>query len=429
MSRTFAALAQPNYRWFLSGQAVTNIGTWMQRVAQDWLVLEVTHGDAVALGLVTALQFLPFIVLAPFAGVVADRVSPRTVLAGTGMLGAVAAGALAAATIAGAADLGLIFIAGAVLGLAAAFDQPARQVLVGLLVPRESLANAVALNSATFNLARIIGPALAGLAIAAVGSGPVFAVNAASFLVAVLTLGMLRPARFERLPEATDTAERVTFTAGVAYLRSRPDLMIVLAAAGLAALFAFNYSITIALMATAEFGRGAAEFGLLGAALSVGSITGSLLSARRRVPVNLPFVLISGVGFGVVTAVAGLMPSYLWFAVALPICGLAALTFSVAAQSYLQLHTAPHVRGRVMGFYTLVFFGSNPVGAPLLGWVSMEFGPRWGLIGGGVLAVVALLALSWLAARRGAALPVEAASVEAAAAVEVERSRATVPVR
>ncbi|MDQ1246180.1 MAG: hypothetical protein QG597_547 [Actinomycetota bacterium] len=419
MSRTFAALAHPNYRWFISGQAVTNIGTWMQRVAQDWLVLEVTHGDAVALGLVTALQFLPFIVLAPVAGVVADRVSPRKVLAVTGSLGAVAAGSLAAATIAGAAGIGLIFVAGAVLGVAAAFDQPARQALVGRLVPRSSLANAVALNSATFNLARIIGPALAGLAIAAVGSGPVFAVNSASFLVAVGTLAFVRPAAVEHGPG--DAADRVTLRAGIAYLRSRPDLLVVLAAVGLAAIFAFNYSITIALMATAEFHRGAAEFGLLGAALSLGSITGSLLSARRQGPVGLRFVLVAGVAFGAVTAVSGLMPNYVWFALALPFCGLAALTFSVAAQSYLQLHTAPELRGRVMGVYVLVFFGSNPVGAPLLGWISMQFGPRWGLIGGGVLAAVGLLVLAWFVARRGIARPAAASGV-------AERSHEPVPV-
>ena len=398
MSRTFASFTHRNYRWFISGQAVTNVGTWMQRVAQDWLVLEVTHGDAVALGLVTALQFLPFLLLTPLAGVVADRFSRRAVLVFTGTLGAVSAAALAVTTLMGATTLGLIFVAGAILGVGSAFDHPARQALLGELVGPRELRNAVALNSATFNLARIVGPALAGIAIAAMGSGPVFALNAASFAIAVATLAMLRPAEFHPVQRST---ERVTFVAGIGYLRSRPDLVFVLVVVGLAAVFAFNFALTTALMATAEFGRGAAAYGLLGTSLAVGSITGSLLAARRRSVIDLRFVLAAGTVFGLVTAASGLMPNYVAFVLFLPLAGLTALTFSIGAQSYLQLRTDPAMRGRVMGFYALVFFGSNPVGAPLLGWISDEFGPRWALLGGGVLAALSLALLTLWAVRRG----------------------------
>ncbi len=397
MSRTFESLANRNYRWFISGQAVTNIGTWMQRVAQDWLVLEVTHGNAVALGLVTALQFLPFLILAPVAGVVADRFSRRVVLVVTGALGAVAAGSLALATIVGAASLPLILVAGAVLGLASAFDHPARQALLGELVGTDGLRNAVALNAATFNMARIVGPALAGIAIAALGSGPVFALNAVSFLAAVATLGMLRTADFHRMKPS---GERVTFTAGIRYLRTRPDLVLVLVMVGFAAVFAFNFALTTVLMATAEFSRGAAAYGLLGTSLAVGSIAGSLLAARRRKSIELRIVFAAGVLFGLVTAVAGLMPSYLAFVLFLPLAGLTAMTFSIGAQSYLQINTAADMRGRVMGLYALVFFGSNPLGAPFLGWVSMQFGPRWALIGGGLAAAASLAALALWARRR-----------------------------
>lgn len=441
MSRTFAALAQRNYRWFLSGQAVTNIGTWMQRIAQDWLVLQITGGDAVALGLVTALQFLPFLLLAPVVGVVADRFNRRWVLTATGSLGALAAGGLAAATIAGAVNLPIIFVCGAALGVAAAFDQPARQALVGQVVPRESLANAVALNSATFNLARIIGPALAGFIIAVSSAGVVFGLNAVSFLAAVGSLWRLRLVRPNDV-SAGQPGHRVTFRAGLAYLRARPDLIVVIAMVAVTAVFAFNFAMTTALMATQEFGRGAAQFGMLSTTLAVGSIAGSLLSARRRRPISLGFVAVAGVAFGLATALSGLMPTFWLFALSLPVCGFAALTFSVGAQSYLQLHTEPTMRGRVMGIYALVFFGSNPVGAPVLGLLSAAFGPRAGLIGGGLIAALGLAAIAVWAKRRGVfqrSLAIAAAVPDAAAPVpagepdpgggEARNRHAVVPVR
>lgn len=400
MSRTFAALAHRNYRWFIAGQSVTNIGTWMQRIAQDWLVLQVTHGDAVTLGVVTAFQFLPFLVLAPVVGVVADRFDRRVVLAITGTVGALAAAGLAAAAMDGSVSTVGIYAAAAALGVAAAFDQPARQALLGQLVPRDALGNAVALNSATFNLARIIGPALAGVLIAWIGVGPVFAANAVSFLWAVGSLAFMRPREFVE-GHRSAAGDAVTFRAGLRYLRQQPDLLLVLSMVGIAAIFAFNFSLTTALMSTQVFGVGAGAFGMLGATLAIGSISGSLLAARRQVRPSLRHVVAAGVGFGIATAISGLMPTYAWFAAFLPVCGFSALTFSVAAQSYLQLRASADQRGRVMGIYALVFFGSNPVGAPLLGLVAAHFGPRWCLVGGGLLAAGLLLIVTAVAARLG----------------------------
>jgi predicted MFS family arabinose efflux permease len=225
------------------------------------------------------------------------------------------------------------------------------------------------------------------------GVGPVFAVNAASFAVAIASIAMVSVA-----PLSLRGSQRATFRDGLSYLRSRPDLVVVIVAVGIAATFAFNYALFTVLMAREEFAVGAHQFGIASSVLAVGAIVGSLVAARMR-PADLRRVFLAGVAFGLATAAAGLLPTYATFLVFLPVAGLAALTFSVAAQSYLQLHSAMSHRGRVMGMYTLVFFGGNPIGAPILGWVSDVWGPRWTMIGGGTIAAVALAAVA-LAGRR-----------------------------
>jgi MFS family permease len=397
MSRTFTALSIRNYRWYLTGQVVTNVGTWMQRVGQDWLVLDISHGNALTLGITTALQFIPFVVIAPLAGVLADRVSRRLVMVIAGLLAGTAALALGAAVMADSVSVGLIYLLAFVLGVAAALDNPARQALLGQLVPTGNLANAVALNSATFNLSRIVGPAAAGVTIALVGIGPVFVINAASYLVALLAVAALRPKDFHG-PSPQGSAG-ASFAGGVRYVRRRPDLLIVLGLVAVVATFACNYQITTALMANQEFKVGVAAYGVMGSVLACGSILGSLLAARRHT-VGLRFVIWSGIAVAVVTFAAGLMPNYPLFLAFLPLCGLLILTFTVSAQSYLQLAAGDHVRGRVMGLYTLVFFGGNPVGAPLLGLVARELGPRWGLLGGGALATIGVAVIAGLAVAR-----------------------------
>ena len=395
MSTTFASLRERDYRWFLTGQAVTNVGTWMQRIAQDWLVLQVSGGNALALGITTAMQFLPFVLLAPIAGVLADRHSKRLLLTITGLVGGVAAGCLGLLVVAGDAEIGAIYALAFVLGAASAIDNPTRQALLGEIVSRATLPNAVALNSTVFNMSRLLGPALAGVLIAWVGTAVVFGLNAVSFVLAVATLPLLRPTPVPRLPGVA-----VTFRAGARYVRSRPDVIFVLVAVGIMATFAFNFAITTALMATAEFNVGASAYGMMNTALAVGSVTGSLL-ATRRASARLWLVFAAGIAMGVAEVVAGLMPTYGWFLVMLPVCGVLAMTFSVTAMSYLQTMSAPEQRGRVMGWYTLVFFGGNPVGGPVLGLLATAFGPRWCLLGGGLTAAAALTAVALLAWRRG----------------------------
>lgn len=391
MSAAFVALRSRNYRWYLTGQLVTASGTWMQRIAQDWLVLDITGGNATALGLATALQFIPFVLITPFAGVLADRFSRRRIMQVTATVGALTASVLAAIVITGHASVGWVYALAFVLGSAAAIDNPARQAMVGKVVPPEHLANAIALNSATFNLSRILGPSLGGVLIALWGVGPVFAINAASFVLAILAVSMIRTS-----VTASENTTRATFRGGLAYVRARPDLLVVLAAVAVAATFAFNYAMFTVLMAREQFQVSASAFGLASSVLAVGSIVGSLVAAKRRQP-GLRRVLLAGVAFGVATVAAGLQPNYTAFVAILPIAGFAALTFSVAAQSYLQLHADDAFRGRVMGLYALVFFGGNPIGAPVLGWVADTFGPRWTLIGGGLAAVVGLAIVAWFA--------------------------------
>ena len=393
MSAAFQALSSRNYRWYLTGQLVTASGTWMQRIAQDWLVLDITGGNATALGLATALQFIPFILITPFAGVLADRFSRRRIMQVTASVGAVTATLLAAIVISGNATVGWVYALAFVLGTAAAVDNPARQAMVARTVPPEHLANAIALNSATFNLSRILGPSLGGVIIAVWGVGQAFAVNAASFILAIVAVSMIRAAT-----TSTEATKKATFRDGLAYVRARPDLIVVLAAVAVAATFAFNYAMFTALMAREQFNVSAAQFGIASSVLAVGSIVGSLVAARRRQP-GLRRVLISGVAFGLATVAAGLQPNYTAFVAILPVAGFAALTFSVAAQSYLQLHAGDAFRGRVMGLYALVFFGGNPIGAPALGWVADTFGPRWTLIGGGLAAALGLAVVAWFARR------------------------------
>lgn len=403
MSPAFQALHHRGYRWYLVAQLVTASGTWMQRIAQDWLVLEITGGQATALGLATALQFIPFVLITPFAGVLADRFSRRAIMQITASVGALSAGVLAAVVISGQVTVGWVYAMAFVLGCAAAVDHPARQALVGEVVPRDDLANAVALNSATFNLSRILGPALGGVLIALWGVGPVFALNSASFLIAITAIAMIGS-----IAPPGGSSARATFRDGLEFLRSRRDLIVVLCAVAIAATFAFNYAMFTVLMAREEFGVGAGQFGIASSVLATGSIVGSLYAARQR-KTSLSRVLVSGVAFGIATVVAGIQPNYAMFMLVLPIAGFAALTFSVAAQSYLQLHTPDSHRGRIMGFYALVFFGGNPLGAPLLGWVADTYGPRWTLIGGGLAAALGLTILAWVTWRltRRNHLPIE----------------------
>jgi MFS family permease len=394
LSPTFRALRVRNYRLYAAGGVVSNTGTWMQRVAQDWLVLQLHSGSAAqastALGITTGLQFLPILLLSPYAGLVADRMDKRRLLQLTqGWMGLCSLG-LAAVAIPGIAQSWMVFLAALLLGVGAAFDAPARQAFVSEMVGPDDLTNAVGLNSASFNLARVIGPALSGVLIAAFGSGVaatgwVIALNGVSFLAVIGALQLMRPTELtgiERAPRGKGMIRD-----GVRYVRDRPVLKMVLVAGFFAGTFGMNFQMTSALMATQVFGKGASQYGLLGTTLAVGSLTGALLAARRTSRPRPRLVILAGLAFGAVEIVLGVMPSYLTFALLTPLLGISLITMLNSANTTVQLSTAPAMRGRVMALYMTLVMGGTPLGAPVVGWVGATFGARWTLIGGGLMSL------------------------------------------
>lgn len=397
MSPTFRSLSHPNYRRYAAGSLVSNTGTWMQRVAQDWLVLVLT-GSGAAIGITTGLQFLPFLLLSPWAGLVADRIPKRRLLQITNVAMAVPALVLGLLAVTGTVQIWHVYVLALVLGVASAFDAPARQSFVSEIVGPDDLANAVGLNSASFNTARLVGPALAGLLIAGFGGGVggtgwVILLNGLSYVAPVLTLRAL-DASLLRTPEPS-VRRPGQLREGVAYVHGRPDLLLLLGIVFSAGTFGLNFQMTSALMATEVFGKGPAEYGLLGTFLAVGSLTGSLVAARR-VRVRHRLVVGAALAFGAIEVVAGLAPSYVVFALLCPLLGLSALTMITSANAHLQLSTAPEMRGRVMALYMMIFIGGTPLGAPFIGWVGEAYGARWTLVVGGLLTMLGTLVASAL---------------------------------
>jgi MFS family permease len=393
LSPTFQALSNRNYRLYATGGVVSNTGTWMQRVAQDWLVLQLT-GSGAALGITTGLQFLPMLLLSPYAGLVADRFPKRRLLQVTQLMMAGPALILGVLAVTGVAQTWHVYVLAFVFGVGTAFDAPARQSFVSEMVEPELLTNAVGLNSASFNAARIVGPALAGFLIAAGGSGVratgwVILANALSYGAVIFVLQKMRIADLDS-PELAARGGKGMIREGMRYVRGRPDLMLILAIVFFAGTFGLNFQMTSALMATDVFGKGASEYGLLGTTMAIGSLSGALLAARRGRPRHR-LVIGAAVAFGAVEMLAGVMPSYLTFALLTPLLGFTALTMITAANATVQLSTAPMMRGRVMALYMMIFMGGTPVGAPIVGWIGEEFGARWTLIGGGGMTILGTL--------------------------------------
>jgi len=402
MSPTFQALRIRNYRLYATGGVVSNVGTWMQRVAQDWLVLQLSGHSGVALGITTGLQFLPMLLLAPFAGTLADRYSKRKVLIATQAFMATVGLILGLLDISGVVQVWHVYALALLLGVGAACDAPARQSFVIEMVGRDDLPNAVGLNSASFNLGRVIGPSLAGVLIVLVGTGPVFLINAASFGAVIFALTRMRPS--ELLPMPRSPGGRGQLLEGIRYVRARPDLVLVLVIVFFVGTFGLNFQMTSALMATAVFGKGAGAYGLLGSVVAIGSLSGALLAARRGRP-RLRLIVLSAVAFGVVEVAAGLMPTYLSFMALLIPLGLCQMTMLNAANATMQLGVDPVMRGRVMALYMAVLMGGTPIGAPLVGALAEAFGARWSLIAGGLISAgAAIVAGSLLARRQGLVL-------------------------
>ncbi|CAD5995370.1 MFS transporter [Agreia sp. COWG] len=391
----FRSLSSVNYRIWFAGALVSNVGTWMQRTAQDWIVLtELTNHDAAAVGIVMALQLGPQLLLVPFSGLIADRLDRRkTLMVTQGAMGLLGLG-LGLIVVTGAAQLWHVYLFALLLGIVSAVDAPVRQTFVSELVGGSNLSNAVALNSASFNAARMIGPAIAGLLVAVIGAGWVFLLNAVTFGAVLLSLTFIRVNRLQASKRAP--RGRGQLLEGFRYVRSRPDLLVIFVIVFIVGTFGMNFAIFTSTMASVEFGQGSAAFGLLSSVMAIGSVAGALMSARRDRP-RLRLVFVAAATFGASCLAAAVMPSYWSFAVVLVLVGLSAQTLMTTANGTVQTTTAPEMRGRVMALYMAVFMGGTPLGAPVVGWVANTFGPRWAI---GVAAasglVAAAVGLGWL---------------------------------
>jgi MFS family permease len=362
-----------NFRILYPANAMSNIGTWAQRVAQDWLVLELTHNNGTYLGLVTAIQFAPVLLFSLQGGAMADRVDKRKLLIWTNIVAALACYTLGLLVVTHHIKLWHVFACAAVLGISSAIDAPIRQSFTAEIVGHSDVANAVSLNSANFNAGRLVGPALSGFLIARFSTGPSFLINATTYLFVILSLLFMRPSDFfiQKKEETLGTIRE-----GLRYALARPDLYVVMALVFFAATFGLNFQIFNALMATKEFGKGPASYGLLGTFIAVGSLTGALLSARLERLRNAKLVIRLGIWFSIVVMVLSVMPTYTWYSLWLPICGISALTMLISANSYVQVNSDPAVRGRVMGIYMLIFMGGTPFGSLLIGYLTETVGVR-----------------------------------------------------
>lgn len=374
---TFRSLRIYNYRMWASGAIVSNVGTWMQRTAQDWLVLtHLTDHNATAVGIVIALQFGPMALLLPLTGFAADHFDRRKLLLVTQCAMGIFALALGILTLTEAVQLWHVYFFAFLLGCATAFDAPARHTFVSEMVGEEDLSNAVALNSASFNAARMIGPAVAGVMIGVVGTGWVFLINGASFAAVILSLSLLRVDELHL--ETRILRARGSFSEGIRYVWSRPDLIAVFLMLFLVGTFGLNFPIFISTMAVSVFHVGAEKYGLLTSMMAVGSVLGALLAARRERP-RIRFLLAGALLLGAAFTLAAVMPEYWQFGTALVVVGVSAQTFTTSTNSLVQLSTDRPMRGRVMALLMAIAMGGKPIGAPLIGWVADTFGPRLSL--------------------------------------------------
>jgi len=381
--RTFRSLREPNYRRYFTGQAVSVVGTWMQRVAQDWLVLTLT-GSGVALGISTALQFGPLLVLGLWAGAVVDRLNRRLLIIWTQTIQAVLAATLAVLTLTGTVELWMVYALALALGIVTAFDTPARQAFVGEMVEPENYVNAQALSSTIHNAGRLVGPAIAGLLIATTDVGVAFAVNAVSF-VGVL-IGLLRIDPSGLRPVAVPESGKGAARAGLRYVLGTPELRATLLLIGVIALFGQNFRVVLPITATEVLGGNAATYGYLTAALGLGAVMGALGAASRQTVTGRGLLLWT-VAFGVVNLATALVGGLMVALAALVAVGVTNILFNTLARTLLQLHSDPVVQGRVMALHGLLFLGTTPIGGPLLGWVCAAWGSEWAWVVAGATAL------------------------------------------
>jgi MFS family permease len=392
-----------NYRILFPANALSNIGSWAQRIAQDWLVLELTDNNGTYLGLVTAVQFAPVLLFSLHGGKLADRFNKRKVLVLTNILGGSASLGLGALVITEHIQLWHVFALAAVLGISTAIDAPVRQSFTTEVVGQTDLPNAVSLNSANFNAGRLIGPAVSGGLIAAFGTGPSFIVNGLSYFFVIAALLNLNEKAFFHQDRAKSDGN---IREGLAYAKARPDIYVVMLMVFFLATFGLNFQIFNALMATQEFKLGPASFGLMGTFIAIGSLTGAIGSARLERFRSTKFVIRGGIAFSTTIIVLSVLPNYISYVIWLPICGLTALTTLVSANSIVQTSTDPAIRGRVMGLYLLIFMGGTPFGSPLIGTSTELIGirPTIALCGG--IALLASLFI-WFKYKNRVELPAD----------------------
>jgi MFS family permease len=404
LQSTFQSLQVRNYRLFSTGQLISLIFGWVQITAQDWLVLQVSHNSPSALGVVTALQFTPLMLFTLYAGGLADRFDKRLMLFILNSIWLVLAALMGWLVISGTVQLWHVYVFAVLFGTVAAVETPVRQSFASEMVGSNLLPNALSLSAAAFNVARIIGPALAGLLIAAVGTGPAFVVNAVSYVGPLIAVARMRPAELHRagLAERRRSAAEARVMDGLRYVSHRPDLLLPLGLMLVIGLVGYNFQLTLAVLAKNTFHSGAVTFGLLTTALAIGALGGALAGTRRRARPSVWIILGGSVAFGVLCTLAGLMPTYVLTALVLVPTGFAQIYLAQAANQRVQLGVEAAMRGRVMALYFLVFMGTNPVGAPLVGWFAEHFGPRPSIwVGGIVSLLVAGIALVWRLRRGG----------------------------
>ena len=386
-----------NFRLFFTANMLSNVGTWAQRIAQDWLVVSDLHKNGSELGIVTGLQFLPMLLFSLYAGSLADRLDKRKLLIVTNAGSGLTAAIMGLLILSHRVTILEVFALAFTLGLFGALDAPARQAFTSELVGKSDIANAVSLNSANFNLGRLIGPAVSGLLIKYFHTGPSFLLNAGSYLFVILALVLMRPEELHRLPK--DSKERRTLD-GIRYVRGRIDLVAVIATVFFASTFGLNFQIFNALVSTKIFHKDAGAFGLLGSVLAIGSLGAAIISTRLDQKRKPNFIMIFASLFGVSLIVVASMPTYGTYALTLPICGFLALTTMISANTYVQTTTPSELRGRVMGLYLLIFLGATPIGSPLIGWLADVVGVRQTVAICGVLTSLGALFIYMLTRKR-----------------------------
>ena len=389
---TFAAFSVPNFRRYYAGQSISLIGTWMQMTAQAWLVLKLTHSST-ALGGIVALQTLPVLLLAPYGGVIADRVDKRKLMIGLQTLMGLQALALGLLTVTGEIQVWQIGVLAAILGVNNAFENPSRQSFMLEMVGPEHLRNAVSLNSVLVNVARSVGPALAGILIATVGAGVCFLVNAGSFVFVVGSLATMNVRALS--PSKPAARARGQLREGLRYVRSKRELLIPLVMMGVVGCLTYEFQVSLPVMASRGLHAGPAGFGFMTAAMGVGAVIGGLLVAHQGKTGIRPLTIASG-AFGITVALAALAPSLTVELVTLALVGGASISFMATGNSTLQLQADPSMRGRVMALWFVAFQGSTPIGGPLVGWAMAVLGARAGL-GLGAIAALAVAVIGGLA--------------------------------